>query len=497
MNPNRKKIGLVIVGIMVIMLVLCAYADPLAPPAPPAPPPPPPDPPSPPPPAPAPVEIPVMPPQPPSYSEEPLSPPPPPDINTPLAPGSTSLPNPVADPGTPGALPTLPSLNPDTTPSDNPGSGPTDSGSSDSPPGSEVNSQPEEVALTNLEVPPPLELPPPPEMGPPVNEEQSAPEQESAKSTVDESYSSSSDLGADKPVITPLPTPEPVLDTLRTTAHNSTAMTPASLVVPEAAVPVVAVTTGISLAMVSNFFMTNIDKLFSLKLFGFARDFLGEHTLQSVDEYETKKRKITVRTGKKTIFGLTHAEIAVAFIGSILIGVATVIALRDPFSITEIAIYIIAGGIAVTLHEFGHRYAAHRKNVATEVKFWELGAVTMFLTGWFTGSVFAQPQRTIIDEKGVEERSKQGEKIPVEVQISLAGPLVNLGIAVITIPFLFVGGEVTKVASIMLMMTLLLAVYHLMPFNPMDGKAIAKWNKGVLAAILIPLIAVYSYLFLF
>jgi len=303
-------------------------------------------------------------------------------------------------------------------------------------------------------------------------------------------------MGADNPVITPVPTPETVLDTLRETSYNSSAMSPAAMVVPEPAVPVVAVTTGISLAMIGNFFMTNIDKLFSLKLFGFVRDFVGEHTLQSVDEYEAKKRKIVVRTGKRTILGLTHAEIAVAIIGSILIGVATVIALRDPISINEIAIYILAGGIAVTLHEFGHRYAAHRKNVATEVKFWELGAVTMFLTGWLTGNVFAQPQRTIIDERSVEEREKDHDKIPVEVQISLAGPLVNLAIALVTIPFLFVGGDVTKVASIMLMMTLLLAVFHLMPFAPMDGKAIAKWNKYVLAVILIPLIAVYSYLFL-
>jgi Zn-dependent protease len=359
---------------------------------------------------------------------------------------------------------------------------------------SDSYSQPQEIVMTQLELPPP-----PPEEAPSAEvQPQDAPpvEQESQKSSSPDTSSSSNDMGADNPVITPIPTPSPVLDTLRETAHNSTAMTPASLFVPEAAVPAVAVTAGISLGMISNFFMTNVDKVLSLKFFGFARDYFGEQTLQSIDEYEAKKRKIVVRTGKKTVLGLTYAEIAVAVIGSILIGVATVIALRDPFSITEILIYVIAGGIAVTLHEFGHRYAAHRKNVATEVKFWELGAITMFITGWFAGNVFAQPQRTIIDEKTVEERANDGDKIPVDVQISLAGPLVNLGIAVITIPFLFVGGEVTRVASIMLMMTLLLAVYHLMPFSPMDGKAIMKWNKWALAAMLIPLIAVYTYLFL-
>jgi Zn-dependent protease len=439
--------------------------------------------------------MPVLPPAPTPVIEPP--PPPAPDLNPSQQSDSSLPPNPLINPGTPpSVLPTLPPINPESNPSDNPGSGSSDSGSSNSPPGSDAYSQPQEVVLTNLEVPPPMEVPPPPEIGPPSDVLQSSPEQESVKSGADESPSSSSDMGADNPVITPVPTPETVLDTLRETSHNSSAMSPAAMVVPEPVVPVVAVTTGISLAMIGNFFMTNIDKLFSLKLFGFVRDFVGEHTLQSVDEYEAKKRKIVVRTGKRTILGLTHAEIAVAIIGSILIGVATVIALRDPISINEIAIYILAGGIAVTLHEFGHRYAAHRKNVATEVKFWELGAVTMFLTGWLTGNVFAQPQRTIIDERSVEEREKDHDKIPVDVQISLAGPLVNLAIALVTIPFLFVGGEVTKVASIMLMMTLLLAVFHLMPFAPMDGKAIAKWNKYVLAVILIPLIAVYSYLFL-
>jgi len=358
---------------------------------------------------------------------------------------------------------------------------------------SDSYSPPQEIVMAQLEMPPP-----PPEEAPPEEAPaQEAPvEPESEKSSSPDTSSSSNDLGAENPPVTPVPTQEPVLDTLRTTAHNSSAMTPAALVFPEASIPAVAVTTGISLAMVSNFFMANIDKLFSLKLFGFVRDYVGEHTLQGLDEYEAKKRKIVVRTGKKTILGLTHSEITVAIIGSLLIGFATVIALRSPISITEILIYVLAGGIAVTLHEFGHRYAARRKNVATEVKFWGLGAVTMFITGWFTGNVFAQPQRTLIDEKMVEEKANDGEKIPVDVQISLAGPLVNLIIAAITVPFLFVGGEVSRIASIMLMMTLLLAVYHLMPFSPMDGKAIMKWNKWVLAAMLIPLIAVYSYLFL-
>jgi len=268
------------------------------------------------------------------------------------------------------------------------------------------------------------------------------------------------------------------------------------MIVPEEATPVVAITTGFSLALLGNLFWSNIDKVFSFKLLGFVRDYIGEQSLQGLDEYEAKRRKITVTKVNKTYFGFSPMEIAVAVGGAILIGLASILALRDPFSVQTIVIYIVAGGIAVTFHELGHRYAAKRKNVATEMKFWELGAATMFLTGWFAGNVFAQPQRTLIDEKGLEEHAHDEGKIPVEVQISLAGPLVNLAMALIIIPFLFVGGVVTQIASIMLMVTLLIAVYHLMPFSPMDGKAIYKWNKWALVLMLLPLIAIYYYLFL-
>jgi hypothetical protein len=280
-----------------------------------------------------------------------------------------------------------------------------------------------------------------------------------------------------------------VLDTLRETARNASAVTPASQIFPPMAVPAVAVTTGMAVALVGNIFWANLDKIFTSKIFFFLRDFLGENLLQRVDEYEAGKRKVTIRDAKKTRLGLTHNEIIVALAGALLIGIASLIALREPFALNNIVLYVATGGVAITVHEMGHRFAAHHQDVKTEVKFWELGAVIMFFTGWFSGSVFAQPHRTIMEE--AEETNH-----PVVGKISLAGPLVSLGLAVVTVPFLFIGGDISKIASVLLMMTLLVAVYHLMPFAPMDGKMIYHWDRRILIGVLVPLLIVYYYMFL-
>ncbi len=280
-----------------------------------------------------------------------------------------------------------------------------------------------------------------------------------------------------------------VLDSLRGTARNATAVTPASKIVPPMAVPAVAVTTGVAVALIGNLIWINLDKIFSAKIFLFLRDFLGENLLQRLDEYEAKKRNISVGLAKKTSIGLTHTEILVAIAGALLIGIATLVALREAFAVNTIALYVVTGGVAITLHEMGHRYAAHHQKVETEVKFWELGAVIMFVTGWFAGNVFAQPHRTVMEES-------ESANHPVEGKISLAGPAVSIVLGIITVPFLFIGGDITRIASVLLMLTLLIAVYHLMPFEPMDGKAIYHWDKRVLVAVLVPLMVVYYYLFL-
>ena len=280
-----------------------------------------------------------------------------------------------------------------------------------------------------------------------------------------------------------------VLDTLRGTAKNASAVTPASKIFPPMAVPVVAVTAGMAVALIGNVFWANLNNIFSSKIFLFLRDFMGENVLQRLDEYEARKRKVAVRDAKKTRLGLTHNEILVAIAGAFLIGIASLVAIHEIFAINSLVLYIVTGGVAITVHEMGHRFAAHHQNVKTEVKFWELGAVIMFFTGWFSGSVFAQPHRTVMED--LEEPNH-----PVEAKISLAGPLVSLGLAVVTVPFLFLGGDIAKIASVLLMMTLLVAVYHMMPFEPMDGKTVYHWDKRVLIGILVPLLIVYYYLFL-
>jgi Zn-dependent protease len=318
-------------------------------------------------------------------------------------------------------------------------------------------------------------------------------EPDSPKSALqDNTQSSGKDLEGGIPGATSDPSApgsQSVLDTLRGTARNASATTPVSGLVPPPLVPAVAVTTGMAIALIGNIVWANTDKIFSSKIFDFIRDFMGENVLQRVDEYEAKKRAIGIRAAGKTAIGLTHSEILVVIAGALLIGIASLVALRASFEVNTVLLYVITGGVAVTVHEMGHRYAAHHQEVQTEVKFWELGTVIMFFTGWLAGNVFAQPHRTIMEESEEPDHSREGK-------ISLAGPATSIGLAVLTVPFLFVGGDITRIASTLMMMTMLIAVYHLMPFTPMDGKEILHWNRNLLIVTLIPLMAIYYYLFL-
>lgn len=524
MNPRSFRAVFIGLILLIILATVCVYA------APPHQPPPPP---------PTPAQIPVPPsPQPTPAPPSPPNPVPPivqpaDSSNSPALPTvPTSGPTPASlPPPPPGVvvIPTLPTINPTTAPiNDNSGSD-----SSNVPVPSSTNvpltSQPtaNPTTLQTLVIPTnpvapgqtqtsptqgasagpaagggggfsrlvePVEtaIVPPEQSGVVVGEPEQGilpAEQDSLKSSQVEVPYSGKDTMSEVASTTSTTDSSYIISTLRTTARNASAVTPASKIFPPMAVPAVAVTLGMAVALIGNILWANLDKIFSTKIFHFIREFIGENLLQRVEEYEAKKRKVTIRDAKKTRFGLTHNEILVAIAGAVLIGFASLVALHEEFAINSMVLYIATGGVAITVHEMGHRFAAHHQEVQTEVKFWELGAVIMFFTGWFAGSVFAQPHRTIMED--LEEPNH-----PAEAKISLAGPMVSICLALVTVPFLFVGGDVTKIASVLLMMTLLIAVYHLMPFEPMDGKTVYHWNRTILVGILVPLMVVYYFLFL-
>jgi hypothetical protein len=134
---------------------------------------------------------------------------------------------------------------------------------------------------------------------------------------------------------------------------------------------------------------------------------------------------------------------------------------------------------------------AYRIGRRGEFQFWGLGAATMLSTAWLFGTAFAKPSRTVI---GAETGPPGDAK--TDALIQLAGPMVNLIAAGISLVLIPLGGFFALAGSAGFSLNLLSYVYGMLPIMPMEGKTVYDWNRGIWAGIFFPLLLVYLWLFM-
>jgi Zn-dependent protease len=227
--------------------------------------------------------------------------------------------------------------------------------------------------------------------------------------------------------------------------------------------------------------------MLSKGFFGFLKDFGSEHIEERFSEFQSKHPFLS-GLQKNVSFEFVGFELFIAILGALLFGLANIVSFKAAFTLDNIFIFITAAGIAIMGHEMAHWYVGRLKKTDTDIHFWGLGTILMFITAYLFGNVFGQPCRTMIDDIDTLKISESAE-------IMLAGPLVSVGIAVVSAPLLFAGGELMQLGRLSILMNLALATYHMMPFNPMDGQIIYKWNKPMWAIVFIPLIIGYILAF--
>ena len=91
-----------------------------------------------------------------------------------------------------------------------------------------------------------------------------------------------------------------------------------------------------------------------------------------------------------------------------MVAVAFLLADRAALTLQMVLIYILVGAVSVILHDFAHRYFANRYGHDTDIQFWGLGTVIMFLTAWLYGNAFAQSYRNIVErDEDAEEKARE------------------------------------------------------------------------------------------
>jgi Zn-dependent protease len=138
---------------------------------------------------------------------------------------------------------------------------------------------------------------------------------------------------------------------------------------------------------------------------------------------------------------------------------------------------LISVGLGFVLHELAHKFVAVRYGFYAEFRMWFQGLILAFIMAFTLGFVFVAPGAVYIHGNYIskEENGK----------ISIAGPLVNIVIALLFFSLLpFVNHNPTTISEFILsnliwfgfIINSILAAFNLIPLGVFDGAKIIRWN---------------------
>ena len=174
-------------------------------------------------------------------------------------------------------------------------------------------------------------------------------------------------------------------------------------------------------------------------------------------------------------------ELKDLIISALLLALAFGIAFSGGFrSILEPGRLLIAFSLALVgvssgfiLHELGHRFVARRFGCFAEYTMWPTGLMLALLCSLF-GFVFAAPGAVMI-HPGADLWGRTTLTRKRIGLISIAGPAMNICLAVVfALLNIFYPATVFSLGA---QVNTWLAIFNLIPFGPLDGSKIFRWDR--------------------
>lgn len=188
------------------------------------------------------------------------------------------------------------------------------------------------------------------------------------------------------------------------------------------------------------------------------------------------------------------AQTGAVFNSSIITSNARIIypILGTDYKVTASQVFLIAlfsVGPGFVLHELSHKFVAEHYGFWAEFRMWPVGLVIALATS-VLGFIFAAPGATYISGTNISE-SENGV-------ISIAGPLTNVGVGLVFLPFFLLGSGNWRVLGFVgLYINMFLATFNLLPIMPLDGAKVFRWSKVKWATIFVPLVVLILILLSF
>jgi Zn-dependent protease len=266
---------------------------------------------------------------------------------------------------------------------------------------------------------------------------------------------------------------------------------PTAAFIPPQFMALAAVLTSLAVILIQ-ILLSHISMLVQLgaKVAKFLADLAGGHAVEKISEREIEARGIAAKKRERHFFGLSATEILVVEAAVVMVAVAFLLADRADLTLQTVLIYMAVGAVSVILHDFAHRYFANRYGHETDIQFWGLGTVIMFLTAWLYGNAFAQSYRNLVER---DETKEEIRETGIEM---VSGPVVSIVLMLVFLFMVSFGGIWAIAGGLGFTINLITAVYSLMPISTMDGSAIWKWNRTLYLVLFLPLIAFYFFTFM-
>jgi len=160
------------------------------------------------------------------------------------------------------------------------------------------------------------------------------------------------------------------------------------------------------------------------------------------------------------------------------------------------AVAATTGFTGFLAHELAHKVVAQRRGYWAEFRMSTWGLTLSLITSYLAGLLWAIPGATMVGGIGQENRRDWG-------LTSLAGPLVNVTFALA----FYAAAVATFLANSWTAPWFLFLAYingwfgafNMIPFGPLDGAKVLRWNAGIWAAAFagIAVVAAASFLALF
>ena len=155
-----------------------------------------------------------------------------------------------------------------------------------------------------------------------------------------------------------------------------------------------------------------------------------------------------------------------------------------------IIIFFFSVGLGFLLHEIGHKLTAQYYGYISEFRADFFMLFISFVIAILFGFTFLAPGAVmILGRPTIKQNGK----------ISVAGPLINLTIALIYVMLNLIinpaqGTLLSFIFSVGIIVNAFLGIFNMLPFWILDGKKVLAWNKPVYFSVMGALLIIFLFL---